>query len=85
MLVRCSTVLSQQTLFFTSELLLLDIVLLPLCVMLCHCYVIRVLYENLSVVDAKSTRNSTGVQMVGVFVANGLLPYADDAGVSKDR
>jgi len=33
----------------------------------------------------KSTRNATGIQMVGVVVANGLLPYRDDGRVSKDR
>ena len=45
----------------------------------------RILYENLSDSDVKNTRNATGVQMVGVIVANGLLPYQDDGSVSKDR
>jgi len=49
-------------------------------------YVFSILYENLSGTDVKSTRNATGVQMVGVIVANSLLPYRDDDGsVSKDR
>ena len=45
----------------------------------------RILYENLTSTDVKSTRNATGVQMVGVIVANGLLPYTDDETVSRDR
>jgi len=45
----------------------------------------RILYENLCDSDVKNTRNATGVQMVGVIVANGLLPYQDDGSVSKDR
>jgi len=49
------------------------------------CHVHRILYENLTNADVKNTRNATGVQMVGVVVANGLLPYRDDSGVSKDR
>lgn len=48
--------------------------------------VLRILLENLTSTDMKSTRSATGVQMVGVIVANGLLPYRDDDGsVSKDR
>ena len=45
----------------------------------------RVLMENLSGTDMKSTRSVTGVQMVGVIVANGLLPYTDNGDISKDR
>ena len=47
--------------------------------------VFRILHENLSNTDVKSTRGATGVQMVGVIVANGLLPYRDDGSVSKER
>jgi len=49
------------------------------------CRVYRILHENLTNADAKSKRNATGIQMVGVVVANGLLPYRDDGSVSKDR
>jgi len=47
--------------------------------------VFRVLMENLSGTDMKSTRSVTGVQMVGVIVANGLLPYTDNGDISKHR
>ena len=50
------------------------------------CFILfRILYENLTSTDVKSTRNATGVQMVGVIVANALLPYRDDETVSRDR
>jgi len=45
----------------------------------------RMLFENVSLTDMKSSRSATGVQMVGVFVANGLQPYTDNEHVSKDR
>jgi len=47
--------------------------------------VLRILFENVTVTDVKSTRSATGVQMVGVFVANGFLPYTNDERISKDR
>ena len=50
------------------------------------CFILcRILYENLTGMDIKSTRSVTGVQMVGVIVANGFLPYRDDETVSRDR
>ena len=52
---------------------------------MCVFDVCRMLYDNLSVNDMRNTRNATGVQMVGVFVANGIVPYADSEHVSKDR
>jgi len=51
----------------------------------CCFLVLRILYKSLTSPDVKSTRSVTGVQMVGVIVANGLLPYRDDESVSKDR
>lgn len=46
---------------------------------------LRALYENFTHRDPKSTRNMAGVQMVGVFIANKMLPWRPDQGVDKDR
>jgi len=47
--------------------------------------VLRILFENMTGTDLRSTRSATGVQMVGVFVANGFLTYTHDEHISKDR
>ncbi|ELU11183.1 hypothetical protein CAPTEDRAFT_224273 [Capitella teleta] len=43
------------------------------------------IYENFIDREDKGKRNVVGLQIVGVFLANGLSPWQPDAEVSKDR
>jgi len=45
----------------------------------------KILFDNFNEADPKSKRNATGVQMVGVVVANRLSPFRADQDVDKDK
>ena len=44
-----------------------------------------VLFENFTDKDQKSKRNATGIQMVGVVLANRLAPWRPGDGVDQDK
>ena len=46
----------------------------------------RVLFDNFTAdKDSKSKRSATGIQMVGVVLANKLQPWRSEQGVDRDR
>ncbi len=52
-------------------------------VLLIHCF--RVIYDQFSAQDAKGKLNGTGLQLLGVVLANKLPPYAPGCGVKKEE
>ena len=49
------------------------------------CLTHRAIYDYLTAVDSKIKQSTIGPQLVGVAVANGLLPYRAGSGVSKEK
>ena len=45
----------------------------------------RVIYDLFRDPDPNSLKNATGIQLLGVILANKLAPYNSAAGVDKER
>ncbi len=48
-------------------------------------FVCRVIYDRVAAQDPKGAENGTGLQLLGVVVANKLPPYVPGCGVRKEE
>jgi hypothetical protein len=51
----------------------------------CFILCLREIFNHLADRDEKGKKKAIGLQIVGVFLANGLSPWRPDTDVSKDQ
>ena len=47
--------------------------------------ILRVIFEAFSDPDPVKKDNAVGIQLLGVIVANGLIPITSDSAIDEDR
>ena len=45
----------------------------------------RIIFEALSKTDPEKKDNATGIQLLGIVLANGLSPFSAESSISEDR